>query len=599
MSTILLPAPRRFIPAQGALTLKGRHHVRILDRTGRHARLAEWIRRDLRDELHLEADLLAADAKPASATIVLAADETVAPGGYRLHVGEQRAHLSFADAAGGFHGTRTLRQLMRLHREAIPACEIDDHPDLPDRGVMIDISRDKVPTMDTLKRIVDQLAELKINHVELYMEHTFAYARHRDVWKDASPLTPDEVRELDAFCRDRFIELVPNQNCFGHLERWLRHPSYAALAEAPDGFMTPWGERRSGPFSLNPLDPRSLELVADLLRELLPNFSSRRVNVGCDETFDLGQGRSRDTCERAGKGRVYLDFLLKIHALATDQKRTMLFWGDIILNHPDLVAEVPRDAVPLVWGYEADHPFDAQCSAFAQSGLPFLVCPGTSAWNSIGGRTPAALANLELAAAAARRHHAAGYLVTDWGDNGHWQPYAVSLLPYAAAAQLSWCADTYARARLPAQLDAQVLLDDGGAMGSILHDLGCVHEELAHPIANASALFRLMSQVSIDNLREAIAPERMRAAKARLDALLGRLDHVAMRRDDSALILHEVETAIRLMHCALDRGLGGDAARRSADLRSAIAHYRRQWIARNRPGGLADSVRTLEKRAAT
>lgn len=595
---LLLPMPRRLIPAQGALALKGRHHIRIQDRSGLHPRLAEWIRHDLLRELHLEADVLPpGDLKPSAATFVLVVEPSIPPQGYRLHISERQATLSFADEAGGFHGTRTIRQLVRQFREALPACDIDDAPDFPDRGVMIDISRDKVPTLDTLMRTVDMLADLKFNHLELYTEHTFAYRNHRVVWQDASPMTADEIREIDAFCRDRHIELVPNQNCFGHLDRWLRHKEYADLAEAPDGFTTPWGERRAKPFSLNPLDPRSLELVTDLLRELLPNFASRRVNVGCDETFDLGQGRSREACERDGKGRVYLDYLLKLHAAVTAHKRTMMFWGDIVLHHPDLIPDLPRDIVPLVWGYEADHPFDEQCGRFAATGLPFLVCPGTSTWNSIGGRTKTALANLALAAEAGRRRGASGYMVTDWGDNGHWQPFVISLLPYAAAAQHAWCSASFDDASLAARLDMQVMRDEGGAMGSLLYDLGAVHDELAHPIHNASALFRLMSQVSIDNLREAIPPDRMRRAKERLDELLARLDDVVIRRDDAALLIHEVEAAIRLMHCALDRGLGIGDVKRSADLRDAIAHYRRQWIARNRPGGLDDSLSTLQKRS--
>jgi len=63
---------------------------------------------------------------------------------------------------------------------------------------MLDISRDKVPTMQTLRLLIDMLAEWKVNHVELYMEHTFAYHNHCDVWVADSPLTADEVRALDA-----------------------------------------------------------------------------------------------------------------------------------------------------------------------------------------------------------------------------------------------------------------------------------------------------------------------------------------------------------------------------------------------------------------
>ena len=162
------------------------------------------------------------------------------------------------------------------------------------RSDMLDVSRDKVPTMGTLKQLVDILARFDYNQFQLYTEHTFAYSAHKAVWEHASPLTREEIRELDLYCSMHGIELVPNQNCFGHMERWLTKPAYNHLAELPQGGAPlPWGGFKKDPTTLCPTDPASLEFVAGLLDELLPNFESRLVNIGCDETFDLlGNGRS-------------------------------------------------------------------------------------------------------------------------------------------------------------------------------------------------------------------------------------------------------------------------------------------------------------------
>ena len=127
-------------------------------------------------------------------------------------------------------------QLLRQRPGWVPTFRIWDTPDFPIRGATMDVSRDKIPKMETLFGWVDRLAEWKINQVFLYTEHTFAYEGHETVWKDADPLTPSEIVELDAYCRDRFIELVPNQNSFGHFRRFMDHPEYRHLAEAPDGY---------------------------------------------------------------------------------------------------------------------------------------------------------------------------------------------------------------------------------------------------------------------------------------------------------------------------------------------------------------------------
>ena len=118
-------------------------------------------------------------------------------------------------------------QLFRQFPNGVPCLHIEDWPDFPTRGVMIDISRDKVPTMATLYALVDLLASMKINQLQLYTEHTFAYRNHPEAWAEASPMTGEEILALDAYCRARFIQLVPNQNSFGHMERWLKLPRYA------------------------------------------------------------------------------------------------------------------------------------------------------------------------------------------------------------------------------------------------------------------------------------------------------------------------------------------------------------------------------------
>ena len=595
---ILLPAPRRLDPEQGTHTLKHHREPALCDTSNIAGAAARLIHADLRHLLRLDIPIRAAHLDKASTSpLLLAQDAARPPQGYVLHVTPRQIKLTFADAAGAWYGALTLRQLVRQHREAIPACRIEDDPDFPTRGVMLDISRDKVPTMETLYRLVEELAELKYNRLELYTEHTFAYRNHREVWENASPMTAGEIRALEAFCAARFIELVPNQNCFGHLHRWLKHPRYAPLAEVTDGFKTPWGTWHEGPFSLNPVDPRSLALVKEWLDELLPLFASRNVNVGCDETFDLGIGRSKDACERLGKGRVYLDYLLQLHQLVRGHGRTMNFWGDIILHHPELIPDLPRDVVSLVWGYEADHPFDEQCGRFAASQLAFMVCPGTSSWNSLTGRTDNALANLRNAARSGLRHGASGYLNTDWGDHGHWQPYAISLLPFAAGAGYAWCGEAQDQADLNAQVNQHVFLDHAGVLGGWMSELGLVYRLLQHPLGNNSALFELLRRDDIVDLVQKIPAERLRATRAALQALRERLPQARMERDDAGLIRHELQTVLDLCDFALARGLHVPPMERCPRFQETLDQYRRQWLARNRPGGLADSLRVLEQRA--
>jgi hypothetical protein len=525
--------------------------------------------------------------------------------GYELQVLSDGITLSAHDPAGIFYGVNTLIQLLRKDAAPplVPCLKISDWPDFATRGVMLDVSRNKVPRMETLYALVDQLASWRINQLQLYTEHTFAYRQHPVVWANASPLTGQEIMELDLYCRERFVELVPNQNSFGHLRRWLKHPAYTPLAETTGRLNLPDGQELEGPFSLCPLDISSLVFLTGLYEELLPHFTSRLFNVGCDETFDLGYGRSKAACAARGKGRVYADFLLRLYEAVKSRGRTMQFWADIILQHPETLPLLPRDVIALIWGYEAQHPFDDECLALMAARLPFYVCPGTSSWNSLAGRTDNAIANLLNAAESGLRHGAAGYLITDWGDNGHWQHLPISYLGFAAGAAYAWALESNRDLDLVQALSQHAFGDTSGALGRVAHDLGNIYRAPGAKIANGSALFKV--------LQEPDPPSQMYFAQIPLEAwqytleaiedALTPLASAQSTHPQAALFRREFEHAAALLRHASWRAAWFNApntmsaASLAQDLQHQMEEFQALWLTRNRPGGLDDSLALFDK----
>ncbi len=428
-------------------------------------------------------------------------------------------------------------------------------------------------------------------------------------------MTAEEILVLDAYCRERFIDLVPNQNSFGHLHHWFEHKRYIPLAETETGQQTPWGTRFEHPFSLSPAVPEALTFIEELFAELLPNFSSQQFNVGCDETFDLGLGRSKELVAQKGKGRVYLDFVLEIYARVKPYHRTMQFWGDIINQYPDLVPLLPKDAIALEWGYEADHDFPGKSRLFAESGIPFYVCPGTSSWTTIGGRTDNCVGNIRNAVDNGLKRGAIGVLNTDWGDRGHWQQLPISYLGFAYGAALSWAYDSNLKLDLPAALDAFAFQDKAGIMGKLTYDLGNAYQQTGVVIHNSSLLFWLYQQ-PLAELRQARAAWLTEGSQANLlddeilrfnleqtleyiDGVMARLDNTDMARPDAALIKREFAHTARMLKHGAKRGLlqlGDTSCTKQAllaELDAIEKEYQELWLTRNRPGGLKDSVASL------
>lgn len=453
------------------------------------------------------------------------------------------------------------------------------------RAYMLDISRDKVPTMGTLRLIVDLLAKFEYNQFQLYTEHTFAYSAHRDVWEAASPLTAEEIRELDAYCALRGIDLVPNQNSFGHLERWLVKPAYNHLAELPQGGAPlPWGGFKKDPTTLCPTDPASLAFLDGLYAELLPNFASGLFNIGCDETFDLlGGGRSAAAVRERGAGRVYLDFLKQVAALARKHGKRPMFWGDVILKHPELVPELPKDLIALDWGYEGNHPFGEEAAKFRAAGLDFYVCPGTSAWNSLVGRVENMRENMIAAERAGRLHGARGFLVADWGDGGHWQPLAASLPGLVFGGMLAHEGASAAKMDLESALNGIM----GVPLGGTLLRLGTLYLRGGALRANASELFRILA----NDRGYSRHPGLTEPVLAEVSAIAEGCRHAAAAYAGGAypnVWAQEIVYMANLVDAACNR-------RDEKRLRFLREEHDRVWKLRNRIGGMADSRAKLPR----
>lgn len=570
-------------------------------------------------------------------------DAVPQPEGYRLNVRPDGVEIVGHDPAGVFYGRQTWQQLTR---DASPrwggdgtvACvTIEDWPDFRARGVMLDISRDRVPTTDTLFALIDQLAHFKINQLQLYTEHTFAYAGHEVVWERASPITPDEMRTLDAYCGERFIELVPNQNCFGHFERWLKHPEYAEVSERPKflpgaGDDVPnfyRGRVEHGTFghtpgmgsTLCPVEPKSAALVDDLLTQLLPCAQSKTINVGGDETFDLGFGRSREACKNKGKGRVYLDYLEKLHALCAKHAHQMQFWGDMAWHHPELLPEVAQKlpgATALNWGYEKHQDFEKEAKLCADAGVPFFVCPATATFNALTGRIETATVNQKNAAKNGLKYGAIGYLNTWWGDWGHWQPKSVNDPGLVLGAAVSWCYETNRELDLEAALSRHVYDDPTGNLAAGLTELGRVELDVADiETPNALGWSLVMPECPLvegwlDRGWDKIGPfttDNLEAVAARLKRGVALLEAAEPACADGPTVLSELRNAADLLGhaaknlrarltqpCAHTHELGESTrAELEAELAALLQEFERCWDARSRPGGRADSTARFRK----
>ena len=522
---------------------------------------------------------------------------------FRVSISEGAVEIVAGGQAGEFYANDTLEQLAGAFSGRLPTGTIDDEPALGQRGVMLDVSRSRVPTMATLYAMVDRLARWRINHLELYLEHTFAYVGHETVWEGKDPFSETEIGALRVYCAARHITLVANQNTLGHFERWLAHPRYRPLAARPEGFLGPDGEWRA-PSTLDPNNPDARALVASLIEQLVSVLPSEEVNIGLDEPWELISGREQE----------WLAWLEWLAALPVLKDKRLLCWGDVPARHPELIGALPDQVVVCEWGYEADHPFTERSAALAGADRRFWCCPGTSSWNSVAGRLDNALGNCDVAARAALEFGGEGFLVTDWGDGACQQYLPFIEVPLALGAAAAWSGAS-PTGDLGPLIGRRVFADPSGTMGAAVVILANAYQVMGVQMKNASILTRLLFAPA-----DPVAPPRYAGVSAQgFEAALEAIEEARAElasqrsaREDATLMVEEIEAAAEvLVLCAHDglarlsgdgtlAGMAGrDRVRLAAHATRAATRHQGLWLARNRPGGLEESLVPLRRYAAT
>jgi len=357
---------------------------------------------------------------------------------YRLTIGENFIEICGATSIGIFYGVQTLRQIIRQNGAVLPNLKIEDEPYFSNRGFYHDVTRGKVPTLEMLKELVDRAAFYKINQLQLYIEHTFAFKGMSEIWMDKDPLTAEEILLLDQYCQKRHVELIPSLATFGHLYEVLRSKSFNELCELDN---SQGGEYsfcdRMVHSTLDVTNEGSIKLVEEMLMQYIPLFTSDTFNICCDETFDLGKGKSKVKADEVGVARIYIEFLNKVIDIVKKKNKKVMFWGDVILHHPQVLNNISKDAICLNWNYSENAKEDGT-KAIAEVGREQYVCPGVWGWNQLVNKVDKGFQNIKRMVAYGVKYGATGVLNTDWGDFGHINLISSSIPGMAYGASLSW-----------------------------------------------------------------------------------------------------------------------------------------------------------------
>ena len=434
---LFLPMPHEVQEKPGEFQIRWNTPVILSERTAPGALLwARMLRREVLDSTGLDLRILRGEKLPES--ICLDENPELPPERYQLDVTETGVMVAGGSDEALLHGVCTLRQWIRRNGALLPCIEIKDWPDLLHRGFYQDISRGRMLKLDSLKKIVDLLCEYKINEFQLYIEHTYLFRNLSEAWRDEDPLEAEDILELDAYCRERHIELIPSLATFGHMYQILSTKTCADLCELRDSEKIPFSYTYAiRHHTINPTHPGALELVKGMITEYKALFTSRKFNICCDETFDLCTDRSAEIAAKEGAHNLYIRYLAELCRWLLDQGITPLFWGDVLGTVPESIQMLPKEGICLNWGYEPDYPED-EIRNTAKLGATQYACPGLNTWSHMIPLLEDSFCNIRAMCRYAHKYGAIGLLNTDWGDWGHICDPAFSIPGILYGAAFSW-----------------------------------------------------------------------------------------------------------------------------------------------------------------
>jgi len=357
---------------------------------------------------------------------------------YSLTVTQDKITITACSSHGFLYGAATLIQLCKISRGEIDCVDIDDEPSYSNRGYMLDVSRGRVPTMDSLRTLVDRLSLYKINQLQLYMENCLRLDGFEEIWSQTDPFTPEEILELDRYCDIRGIELVPCIATFGHLYDLLRSESFGKYREMDtkqEETFTWYNRMRHHTIDVS--NPESFTLITGILDQYMPLFRSDKINICCDETFDLGKGKSASMAAGMVYGEMYLSYVNKLVDYLHSKGKKVMIWGDIVGKHHEQMGKLDPQVTCLNWYYEYGVKEEI-VKVFSDRGLKQYVCPSVSGYSRLVNAYDKSFNNIREMAKLGDKYHAVGFLNTDWGDCGHINMPALAIPGMIYGAAQSW-----------------------------------------------------------------------------------------------------------------------------------------------------------------
>ena len=287
-------------------------------------------------------------------------------------------------------------------------------------GVMLDVSRNAVITVDTMKWYLPLLKKMGYNCVFLYSEDTYAVEGEPYFGYMRGRYTEEEMREMDEFASSIGIEIIPCVQALAHVNctlRWLH-----VNVDTDDIMLVD--------------DDRTYELIDHMFASLSKSFKTRKIHVGMDEAYMLGRGKHLDLHGYEPISSIMKRHLDKVCEIAKKHGyEDVMIWSDMYLRAfnngnyylsdfvkvpKDIVEAVPENVIPVYWDYyhKDERIYDIHFDAHKQMSKNTWFGGGAWSWGGFMPHNDYGILTMQPGIRSAIKNKVKNAFITMWGDDG-------------------------------------------------------------------------------------------------------------------------------------------------------------------------------------
>lgn len=288
-------------------------------------------------------------------------------------------------------------------------------------GIMVDCSRNAVPTVETLKKFIDLMKQMGYNTLMLYTEDTYVVEGQPYFGYMRGRYSLEELREIDDYCFERGIECVPCIQTLAHLNAFVRWKKVQEYTDCNDILMVG--------------DDRTYKLIDDMFASLSKTFRSKLIHIGMDEAHMVGRGKYLDKNGYVSIGKIMQEHLNMVQKIADKYGYQTMIWSDMLFRmcnngvyyteNPEIIGReareaLPENVLPVYWDYyslDKKH-YDNMIQAHSRLEVPVWFAGGLWKWSGFVPLNSFSIKANTTALKSCKEHNVTNVFFTMWGDDG-------------------------------------------------------------------------------------------------------------------------------------------------------------------------------------